>query len=302
MTRMTDTPPTVSVAIPAYNAAWCVARAIDSVLAQSFQDFELIVVNDGSTDGTAQVLAGYGAALRVIDQPNGGLSNARNTGINAARGRYVAFLDADDWWLPGKLAGQVALMESCPALAFCSTSAKLEAPDGHPLGEWRARDTSLPALEAIFAENAFVAGSGSAVMARREAFLQAGGFDETLRSLEDIDMWMRLAALGGYACLDEPLAVILKRPGSMSGNLAVMRDCALRVMRKNRRLLPPAKRGAFWRQAYAGMLSDYAKWAWRAGLRQQALGDVASALALAPIARGRLLLGLLAAMLMNHPL
>ncbi|MDY0013830.1 MAG: glycosyltransferase family A protein [Rhodocyclaceae bacterium] len=302
MTRTTDPGPTVSVVIPAYNAAWCVARAIDSVLAQGFQDLELIVVNDGSTDDTSKVLAGYGAALKTIEQPNGGLSNARNSGIQAARGRYVALLDADDWWLPGKLAGQVALMEACPALVFCSTSAKLEAPDGTRLGEWRGRNAPLSTLEAIFAENAFVAGSGSAVLVRRDALIQAGGFDETLRSLEDIDMWMRLAAIGGYACLDEPLAVILKRPDSMSGNLAVMRDAARRVMRKNRHLLPPAKRGAFWRQAYAGMLSDYAKWAWRSGQRRAALRDVTLALSLAPLARGRLLLGLLAAMLLNRAL
>lgn len=302
MTPTTDPSPAVSVVIPAYNGAWCVGRAIDSVLAQSCQDFELIVVNDGSTDGTSRVLAGYGAALRVIEQPNGGLSNARNTGIQAARGRYIAFLDADDWWLPGKLEQQLALMESRPELVFCSTSVRLEAPDGSPLGEWLGRPSALPTLEAIFAENAFVAGSGSAVLARRDAVRQAGGFDESLASLEDIDMWMRLAAVGDYACLDQPLAVILKRPGSMSGNLAVMRKCALGVMTKNRPLLPRARQGGFWRQAYAGMLSDYAKWAWRAGLRRQALGDVATALTLAPIARGRLLLGLLAAMLMNRPL
>lgn len=302
MTRRIDGVPTVSVVIPAYNAAWCVARAIDSVLAQTFQDFELIVVNDGSTDDTARVLAGYGDALKVITQANGGLSQARNTGIGAARGRYVAFLDADDGWLPEKLARQVALMEAHPDLAFCSTAARLVGPDGTALGEWRHRPSHLPTLEAIFAENAFVAGSGSAVLVRREALAKAGGFDTTLRSLEDIDMWMRLAACGAYGCVDEPLALILKRPGSMSGNREVMRQAALQVMRQNRHLLPPARRGRFWRHAYAGMLSDYAKWAWRAGRRRAALGDLATALVFAPLARGRLLLGLLGAMLLNRPL
>ena len=89
-------PPTVSVVIPAYNAAWCVRKAIDSVLAQDYRDFEVIVVNDGSTDDTADVLASYANTIRVIDQPNGGMSNARNAGIRAACGEFIAFLDSDD--------------------------------------------------------------------------------------------------------------------------------------------------------------------------------------------------------------
>lgn len=296
---MTETV-TVSVVIPAYNAAWCIRRAIDSVLAQSFRDFELIVVDDGSTDGTAAVLAAYGDAVRVVAKPNGGLSSARNAGIAAARGEYVAFLDADDWWLPAKLERQVAMMRSRPALVFCSTAARTETPSGEPLGQWRCGCTTGPALESIFAANAFVAGSGSAVLARRDALARAGGFDEALPSLEDIDMWIRLATLGGYACVDEVLVGILKRSGSMSGNLEVMRAAAIHVMRKNRALLPPQRRGGFWRHAYAGVLSDYAKWAWRSGRRRQALRDVLAGLCLAPMSRGRLMLSLLVAMLLNR--
>lgn len=327
MTPTNDRPasgaaPAVSVVIPAYNAAWCVAHAIDSVLAQAFLDFELIVVDDGSTDDTPAVLARYGSAVRVVRQPNRGLAGARNRGIREAAGRYVAFLDADDRWLPGKLERQVALLDARPELAFCSTAARVEGPGGEDLGLWRCRGAGFAgarpgaggeaaasaavlgaqaALESIFAVNAFVAGSGSAVLARRRALDQAGGFDESLASLEDIDMWMRLAAHGGYACIDEPLAVILKRADSMSGNLEVMRHAAITVMRKNRHLLPPARRGAFWRHAYAGMLSDYAKWAWRARRRGRALRDLVTALCIAPWSRGRLMAGLLLAMLLNRP-
>lgn len=290
----------VSVVIPAYNAAWCVARAVDSVLAQYFRDYELIVVNDGSSDNTAGVLSVYGDKLRVLDKPNGGLSSARNAGIRAARGHYVAFLDADDRWLPDKLAQQVALMTERPELAFCSTAALLEDPDGMPLGEWRCGNRSISALEGIFSANAYVAGSGSAVLVRMDALEKAGGFDESLRSLEDIDMWMRLSAIGGYVCVEEPLAIILKRPDSMSGNLDVMRDAAVTVMRKNRNLLTHQKRGSYWRHAYAGMLSDYAKWAWRSGRRVQAIRDAFTGLMIAPLSRGRLLLGLLLSMLLNR--
>lgn len=292
--------PTVSVVIPAYNAAWCIERAVRSVLAQTYREVELIVVDDGSTDGTAEVLAGLSTGLRVLAKPNGGLSSARNAGIAAARGAYVAFLDADDWWEADKLARQVALMEARPELAFCSTAARIADPEGRHLGDWPCGCSGQPVLDAIFAANGSIAGSGSAVMARADALAKAGPFDESLRSLEDVDMWMRLAAVGGYSCVAEPLVVITKRPDSMSRNLDVMRDAARRVMRKNRHLLPPEKRGAFWRHAYAGMLSDYAKWAWRSQRRGQALRDLLTGLCIAPISRGRLMAGLLLAMLSNR--
>jgi glycosyltransferase involved in cell wall biosynthesis len=294
--------PRVTVVIPAYNAAWCIRRAVDSVLAQDYRDFELIVVDDGSSDATGEILSSYGAAVRVVRQANGGLSNARNTGIASAKGSYVAFLDADDWWMPGKLSRQVALMESRADLLFCSTTTSVQTPEGRRLPDWRCGPGEGSALGRIFQANAYVAGSGSGVLARREAFARAGGFDESLRSLEDIDMWMRLAALGGYACIDEPLTVIEKRGDSMSGNRAVMRKSAITVMKKNRHLLPAALRGGYWRAAYASMLSDYAKWAYRQGHRSEALRDLLHGLALAPLSRGRPLAGLLLAVLLRQDL
>jgi glycosyltransferase involved in cell wall biosynthesis len=294
--------PLVSVVIPAYNAAWCIRRAVDSVLAQDFRDFELIVVDDGSTDDTAAILAGYGDAVRVISKPNGGLSSARNAGISAAKGEFVAFLDADDWWMSEKLVRQVTLMGSRPDLLFCSTASAVQTPAGKRLADWRCGVVHASALESIFSANAYVAGSGSAVLAKREAFFRAGGFDESLRSLEDIDMWMRLAALGGFACIDETLVFIEKSASSMSGNLDVMRASAIQVMRKNRDLLPENLRGGFWRIAFASMLTDYAKWAYRKGRITQALGDLLHALSLAPIQHGRLIISLLVAVLTKQKL
>lgn len=292
---MTRTPeqPVVSVVIPAYNAAWCVGKAIDSVLAQDFRDFEVIVVNDGSTDETASVLAGYGETIRVVNQVNGGLSNARNSGIREARGEFVAFLDADDWWLPGKLRQQVALMRQHPEVGFSSTTARVEDPEGNLVNVWSCAHWEGPFLAHLFGSNADVAGSGSAVIARRKLFDRIGGFDETLRSLEDIDMWMRLAAVSEYACLEEPLAVILKRPGSMSRNLEIMRAAAIRVMEKNRHLLPGSLQGRYWRACMAGVHADYAKWRYRAGQSGAALKEVIRIFTLAPLDRGRLGLGLL---------
>ena len=294
--------PLVSVVMPAYNVAWCVRRAVDSALAQSLREIEVIVINDGSTDDTLQVLASYGDAIKVIDQANGGMSHARNAGIRAARGKYVAFLDADDWWLPEKLARQVELLNNRPELGFCSTAARVENPQGELLNLWHCRHARRDMLETIIAENAAVAGGCSAVMVRRELFEQVGLFDESLRGFEDPDLWMRLAAVCHYACIDEPLAVILRREKSVSRNLDTMREAALRSMRKNRALLPTRLRGGFWRNAMASVYTDYAKGQYRIGRKTAALADVASAFALAPLGRGRLCLGLLRDILLGREL
>ena len=298
---MPDTP-TVSVVIPAYNAAWCVCKAIDSVLAQDYGDFEVIVVNDGSTDDTVARLSPYGDAIRVVHQTNRGLSAARNAGIRTSRGKFIAFLDADDWWLPAKLGRQVALLRDRPELGFCSTAALVQGPAGDLVNVWACPNWEGPFLAHLFANNASVAGSGSAVMVRRDKFAEIGHFDESLHSLEDIDMWMRLAAVAGYACLAEPLVVILKRPGSMSRNLDIMRAAAMLVMNKNRHLLPCALQNRFWRQCLASVHGDYAKWRYREGDRWGALKETIALLRLAPIARGRLAAGLLLDIALRRPL
>lgn len=294
-------PPVVSVVVPAYNVAWCIRRAIDSVLAQDFGPCELIVVNDGSTDETAQVLAAYGEALHPIHQSNRGMSAARNVGIKSARGMYIAFLDADDWWLPGKISRQVELMQSRPEIGFCSTAARVEDGEGQLLNLWRCTHGSTQILETLFAQNAAIAGGCSAVMARRSLFDRVGLFDETLGGFEDPDLWMRLAAVSGYACIDETLAVILRREASVSRNLDSMRSAALRSMRKNRPLLPAALQGRFWRNCLAGVYTDYAKPAYRAGRLGQAYADTLRALVLSPFGRGRLCLGLFRDFLLKRP-
>jgi len=291
----------VSVVIPAYNVAWCICRAIDSVFAQDFRRCELIVVNDGSTDDTGNVLAAYGGAVRTIDQPNRGMSAARNAGIRSARGMYIAFLDADDWWLPGKISRQVELMERRPELGFCSTAARVEDGDGRLLNLWGCVQPNTNMLETLFAQNAAIAGGCSAVMVRSRLLDRVGLFDETLGGFEDPDLWMRLAAVSGYACIDETLAVILRRERSVSRNVDSMRSATLRSMRKNRTLLPVSLRGSFWRDCLAGVYTDYAKPAYRAGRLSLAYADTLRALCLSPLGRGRLCLGLLRDFLLRRP-
>lgn len=284
--------PLVSVITPAYNVAWCVRRAIDSVLAQSYAAREHIVVNDGSTDETRRVLEGYGGRIILINQENRGMSAARNAAVRVARGTYIAFLDADDRWLPAKLARQVELLARRPDIGFCSTAARVEDESGKLLNRWDCRHGRTDMLEVLFAENAAIAGGCSAVMVRRQLLDQVGLFDESLRGFEDPDLWIRLAAVSGYACIDEPLAIILRRGESVSRNLDAMRESTLRSMKKNRALLPPDLRGRFWRRCLASVYTDYAKPAYRSGRIGRAYADTLRALALAPLARGRLCLGL----------
>lgn len=294
--------PAVSVVIPAYNAASFIRRAIDSVLVQTAADLELLVVDDGSSDATLQVLAGYGSRLRAVPQANAGPAAARNRGLAEACGRYVAFLDADDWWLPDKLRQQVALLDSRPEIGFCSTATRVVHADGTPAGDWPCGDIGTSLLETLFVQAAAVSGSTSGVLARRELLLAAGGFDERLRGFEDPDLWIRLAARAGYACVPQPLTVVVRTPGSVSSQLVRMRAATLASFRKNRVLLPPHRRGAYWRAACAGALADYAKMAWRSGDRRHGLAWAGEALLRAPLGRGRLAAGLLFAMLRGQAL
>lgn len=293
--------PRVSIVMPAYNCAWCVDRAIDSVMTQTFRDFELIVVDDGSTDDTPALLARRGDSLRVIRQANAGMSAARNTGIAAARGDYIAFLDSDDWWRPLKLAQQVALLDSEPDIGFCSHATELQSPDGEVVGEWGCPVLTDGLVARILGGHSAVAGGASSVMVRRALLERTGGFDARLRGAEDTDQWVRLAAAGRYACLPELQVVVTRNPGSVSRNREAMRRGALDCLDKNRPLLPAAQQADFWRSCRASVLADYAKWRYRDGERLAALRDLAQAFVLAPRARGRLIASLALAMLTGRP-
>ena len=298
----TPRPPRVSVIIPAYNAAGHVRRAVDSVLAQSFQDFELLVVDDGSTDATRAVLAEYGDRLRLLAKANGGPAAARNLGLSHASGDYVAFLDADDHWKADKLQRQVDLLDTRPEIGFCSTATEVVDSAGRTAGSWPCRPDAGPLPDILFLHGTVISGSTSGVLARKRLIDELGGFDESLRGFEDPDLWIRLAARAAYACIPETLTVVVRTPGSVSGDLCGMRRSTLASFRKNRHLLPPARRGGYWRAASASALTDYAKATYRAGHRGRALRWTLEALLRAPIGRGRLALSLLLAMLLGQAL
>ena len=198
----------VSVIIPTYNRWPLVNEAVESVLAQSAQDFELIVVDDGSTDGTAKELAKFGARLRLFSQHRSGVSAARNLGVREARGRLLAFLDSDDFWRPEKLAVQTAFMERHPECQICQTK-EIWLRNGvrvnpRVIHQKPSGDIFLRSLELCLV-------SPSAVMMTREIFDATGGFDEALPVCEDYDLWLRIGVDHHVALIAEPL--VIKRGG-----------------------------------------------------------------------------------------
>jgi glycosyltransferase involved in cell wall biosynthesis len=183
--------PRVSVIVPVYNRPVFVKQAVDSALAQDCPGgFEVIVVDDGSTDETPDVLASFGAAIRVIRQKNGRVARARNAGMSAARGEYVALLDSDDIWMPGKLAAQVALLDANPDAAFAHSDVAEFFEDGRRR-EWTRRPeiSTGDVLRALLRRN-FV--HTMTVMLRRRAVEEVGDFDPRYPPCEDWDLWLRI--------------------------------------------------------------------------------------------------------------
>lgn len=204
--------PKVSVIIPCYNSTAYLPQAIESVLAQTYQDFEIILVDDGSTDQICEVISAYSASLNYLRQENSGPAVARNTGLRAATGKYLVFLDADDELLPAKLELQVGFLEQNPTIDIVYAngySFKLE--DGNEerqlFSENGLLDQSLGApaqsLKSLALSNAFPIHTA---LVRTECVLEAGGFDEELVALEDWDLWYRLAQRHHFAYIDEIVA------------------------------------------------------------------------------------------------
>ena len=200
--------PEVSVILPTCNRGWILKEAIDSVLAQDFRDFELIVVDDGSTDNTPQILDSYHQDLMVVRQPNRGVSAARNRGIAAAGGGLIAFLDSDDLWLPRKLSSQVVFFNSNPEAVINQTE-EIWIRNGVRVNP---KTRHLKPSGMIFEPSlALCLVSPSAVMMKRSLFDEVGLFDEDLPACEDYDLWLRISWRYPVHLIETPL--IIKRGG-----------------------------------------------------------------------------------------
>jgi len=198
----------VSVVIPTYNRLPQVKDAIESVLNQIYRDFELWVVDDGSTDGTGEALRAFGDKVKYISQDNRGVSTARNVGLRISGGKYLAFLDSDDLWEPEKLDIQVTFMEENPQFPLCYTDEvwirrgiRVNPKKKHAKYSGWIFEKCLP-LCII---------SPSSALIKRSLFDEIGGFDETLPVCEDYDFWLRVACRYPVLFIDKKLVV--KRGG-----------------------------------------------------------------------------------------
>lgn len=228
--------PRVSVLIAAYDAAPFIEATLESALGQTFGDLEVLVIDDGSRDGTADVVRRVAASdprLRLIEQENRGLSATRNRGIAEAQGSLIAFLDHDDLWHPEKLALQVAVMDAQPETAVVSCHSALIDTDQRCLG-WRFGGD---ANGDVYAEMLVwdVVSGGSVTLVRREALEAVGPFDETLRIREDWDMWIRLARCYAFATVPRVLVGYTRSAASSSRDYERLAAEGVRVLDKARR-------------------------------------------------------------------
>lgn len=207
--------PKVTVVIPAYNAMTYLPETLDSVLKQTFTDFEVLIVNDGSTDSIKSWLTTVNDdRIRLISQANQGLPGARNTGITEAQGEYIAFIDADDLWEPTKLEKQVQCLDAKPEVGLVYAWTLLIDRHGNSTGTVTAAQVEGNIWEKLLLGD--VVGSGSATMVRRSCFDRVGLFDPDLTSIEDCDMWVRIAAHYPFAVIKEVLIFYRQHSNSMS--------------------------------------------------------------------------------------
>lgn len=220
--------PTVSVIIPTYNRAHSVGAALDSVLAQEPPADEVIVVDDGSTDGTTEVLAAYGDRITVVRQDNAGAAAARNAGVRRARGDWVAFLDSDDLWRPGRLAAlHRDLSGAHEDIVGHTGDMRLTGPT-HDLGLYDLRNWQYPkgrAQQVATPLSQTMTGVfPSATALRRRVMLEEGGFREDLRIYEDAPLFCGMALRGPWLFTGDTLAEVCRLPGDASALSGIERD------------------------------------------------------------------------------
>lgn len=232
----------VSVVMPAFNNADTVGRALASIAAQTLPPAEVIVVDDGSTDGTAEAVRAMAAAmngvrLRLFRQTNQGAGAARNRAVVAARGTWLAFLDADDQWLPAKIERSMAVLEA-GGLIMCSHNLFNVGPDGETLNDSRARWLRDPAdpYRTLFLRG-FI--SSSTVVVRKDAVLAVGGFDAGLRSAQDYELWLAVLARAGgrFETFADPLLRYTLAPEGITSRIDRKVACSLAILRRHMGIL-----------------------------------------------------------------
>lgn len=254
-------PPLVSVVITSYNYGNFLSQALESALSQTIKDLEIVIIDDGSIDNTRQVAEGYISDKRVtyVYQANSGQPRAKNRGIAESSGTYIAFLDADDVWMPTKLEKQIALFVDTEVGVVYSRRTWIDSEGNELPGNERILRRGK-VLDHIFIDN-FICFSSSVV--RRSLFEEAGCFDNTLPMGIDYDLWIRLAARCTFDYVDEPLVKYRTGHANLSKNVERRYECAHRIMAKAMNN-PEIRAGMSWwtpRLAFADTWSNMAYYA-----------------------------------------
>lgn len=223
--------PLISVVIPVYNGEKTIRQTLESVLNQTFTDFEVIVINDGSQDTTLEIVANIAdPRLKVFSYPNAGQAASRNRGLSQARGEFIAFLDADDLWTSDKLEAQLRVLQENPQAAVAYSWSDCIDESGNFLREASHRtvngDVYAKLLLTDFLDN------GSNPLIRRQAITEVGGFDESLLPAEDWDMWLRLAARYHFVAVPYPQVLYRQSANSESSNVLRLELACLRVIQR----------------------------------------------------------------------
>jgi glycosyltransferase involved in cell wall biosynthesis len=284
------TEPQVSIIVPAYNYGRYICRALDSLLDQSDVFVEIIVVDDGSTDDTWDLLTRYSSKVKAVRQPNAGVSAARNRGIAEAHGSLIGFLDPDDFCHPNKLSRQISTLRSrreC-GWTYCDSIVLDEASGTSRLFSEQYQYGSRLALEGPRLFEALIPSnfiSFATPLLRRCCIEEAGAFDERFSGMEDFDFVLRLAATAPAAYCPEPLATYCWHGGSLSKNRArVDRDKYL-ILDKIALMYPERIRSLGWaaRRALADMHNWFAYRHFTLGEYQEAIGRLRASLSLSPL-------------------
>jgi glycosyltransferase involved in cell wall biosynthesis len=273
--------PLISVVIPTYNYAHFVTKAVESVLDQTYRHFEIILVDDGSTDDTPERLRPYEDRIRYVYQDNQGLSAARNTGIQTSRGDLVAFLDSDDLWHPRKLEFQVRCLAESPRICLVAADVVKGLQ-----GEWAdLESSSLPTRPVTLREMLIRSRFGpSSVLVRRHCFDIVGLFDTSLRSAEDRDMWIRILSHFPAVKLALPLWWYRQHAGNMSKAASRMEECEMKVLRQALDSIDTVRHDRLLRCKVLGYTSRSAAYRYdMAGMRIRAVHRVLRSLLLWPL-------------------
>ena len=223
--------PLVSVVIPVFNGEKTIQETIESVLNQTLTDFELLVINDGSQDGTLEIVERIpDSRIQVFSYPNAGQSTSRNRGIEIAKGGYISFIDADDLWTPDKLEAQLQALQANPKAGVAYSWTDWIDESSQLLGKG-SYNTEQGEVFTKLLLNDFVA-NGSNVLIRRDALTEVGGFDPSVTPAEDWDLWLRLAARYEFVAVRSPQILYRISPNSASFNVWKMEASSLQVIDK----------------------------------------------------------------------